>query len=103
MSQRLVSPLRTRVFYSPPSTLAAWAHALSATEPFQAPAARRRRLGRLSNSQVSPMTPAILRMPKYRVSGHETFPCRYTWLPKVVQSLNENAKLFRDEDEAMVR
>src|SRR5947209_7440447 len=39
----------------------------------------------------------------YRVSGHEKFPCRYTWLPKVVQSLNENPKLFRDEDQAMVR
>ena len=49
------------------------------------------------------MTPTVSRTPKYRVSGHETFPCRYTWLPKVVQSLNENSKLFRDEDEAMVR
>jgi hypothetical protein len=42
-------------------------------------------------------------MPNYRVSGHETFPCRYTWLPKVVQWLNEGPNVFRDEDEAMVR
>ena len=103
MSQRLVSRLRTRIFYSPPSTLAAWTHALSATEPFRAPVARCGRLGQLSNSQVSQMTPTVPRTPKYRVSGHETFPCRYTWLPKVVQSLSENSKLFRDEDEAMVR
>lgn len=39
----------------------------------------------------------------YRFSGHETFPCRYTWLPKAVQSLAQNPTLFRDEDQAMVR
>jgi len=38
----------------------------------------------------------------YRISGHESFPCRYTWLPKTVRSLNENPKLFSDEDQAMV-
>jgi hypothetical protein len=38
----------------------------------------------------------------YRISGHETFPCRYTWLPKAVRSLRENPKLFSDEEEAMV-
>lgn len=25
----------------------------------------------------------------YRFSGHETFPCRYTWLPKAVVALQE--------------
>src|SRR5215469_4181821 len=39
----------------------------------------------------------------YRFSGHETFPCRYAWLPKAVQSLSDDTSLFRDEDEAMVR
>jgi hypothetical protein len=39
----------------------------------------------------------------YRFSGHETFPCRYTWLPKAVQSLTRDALLFRNEDQAMVR
>src|SRR5438046_2175551 len=39
----------------------------------------------------------------YRFSGHETFPCRYTWLPKAVRNLSENENLFTDEDEAMVR
>ncbi len=39
---------------------------------------------------------------KYRISGHESFPCRYTWLPKAVRGLRENPKLFADEAEAMV-
>lgn len=38
----------------------------------------------------------------YRISGHETFPCRYTWLPKAVRGLSENARLFSDEAVAMV-
>jgi Protein of unknown function (DUF4007) len=40
----------------------------------------------------------------YRFSGHETFPCRYTWLPKAVPKLGARPDLFsRDqEDEAMV-
>src|SRR6266567_4712273 len=39
---------------------------------------------------------------KYRISGHESFPCRYTWLPKAVRGLSDNPKLFSDEDQAMV-
>ncbi|MCI0724325.1 MAG: DUF4007 family protein [Acidobacteria bacterium] len=39
---------------------------------------------------------------KYRVSGHESFTCRYTWLPKAVHGLRKNPKLFADEAEAMV-
>jgi hypothetical protein len=39
----------------------------------------------------------------FRFSGHETFPCRYTWLPKAVRSLSGDASLFRSEDQAMVR
>lgn len=39
----------------------------------------------------------------YRISGHETFPCRYTWLPKAVRGLRENPKLFSDEADAMVK
>jgi hypothetical protein len=38
----------------------------------------------------------------YRISGHETFPCRYTWLPKAVRGVSKNPKLFADEDQAMV-
>ena len=40
--------------------------------------------------------------PNIRLSGHETFVCRYAWLPKVVQHLNSNPDLFKNEDAAMV-
>ena len=40
---------------------------------------------------------------KYRISGHETFPCRYAWLPKAVRGLQEDPKLFGDEEGAMVK
>jgi Protein of unknown function (DUF4007) len=38
----------------------------------------------------------------YRISGHETFPCRYTWLPKAVRGVAKNPRLFVDEDQAMI-
>lgn len=38
----------------------------------------------------------------YRISGHESFPCRYSWLPKAVRYLAANPMLFSDEDAAMV-
>lgn len=38
----------------------------------------------------------------YRFSGHETFPCRYTWLPKAVIGLRKNPQVFSQEDDAMV-
>ena len=32
----------------------------------------------------------------YRISGHESFPCRYTWLPKAVRAwINGGSKAFR--------
>lgn len=39
----------------------------------------------------------------FRFSGHETFPCRYTWLPKAYAMLCEDERAFSDEDEAMMR
>ena len=38
----------------------------------------------------------------YKFSGHGTFPCRYTWLPKAVIALKEKPHLFNDVDDAMV-
>jgi hypothetical protein len=38
----------------------------------------------------------------YRVSGHESFPCRYTWLPKAVRGLSVDPTLFSDDELAMV-
>jgi hypothetical protein len=40
--------------------------------------------------------------PIYRISGHESFACRYTWLPKAVRGLQNNSKLFSDDEKAMV-
>ncbi len=39
---------------------------------------------------------------KYRISGHESFPCRYAWLPKTVRCLQRNPRLFTDEERGMV-
>ena len=39
---------------------------------------------------------------KYRISGHESFPCRYTWLPKAVHGIQKDHRLFADEAGAMV-
>ena len=39
---------------------------------------------------------------KYRFTGHETFPCRYAWLPKAVAALEKKSDLFKDIDEAIV-
>ena len=39
---------------------------------------------------------------KYRFTGHETFPCRYPWLPKAVAALEKKSDLFTDIDEAIV-
>lgn len=42
-----------------------------------------------------------------RLSGHETFTCRFAWLPKAVAEIgrqgDEGHMLFKDEDNAMVR
>jgi hypothetical protein len=38
----------------------------------------------------------------YRVSGHESFACRYAWLPKVAHYVITNPRLFADEARAMV-
>jgi hypothetical protein len=45
----------------------------------------------------------VLAAPIFRFSGHETFPCRYSWLPKAYAELTRNQGLFVDEEFAMVR
>lgn len=37
-----------------------------------------------------------------RFSGHETFPCRYAWLPKAFRALRTNGRAFADEESAIV-
>jgi Protein of unknown function (DUF4007) len=36
--------------------------------------------------------------PRYRFSGHETFPFRYPWLPKGIRALIEDPKVFFRDD-----
>jgi hypothetical protein len=36
-----------------------------------------------------------------RFSGHESFPCRYAWLPKAVAAVAAKRDLFADEEQAM--
>ena len=38
----------------------------------------------------------------YRFSGHESFAWRYAWLPKAIRALNREARIFSNEDNAMV-
>lgn len=38
----------------------------------------------------------------FRFSGHETFPCRYAWLPKAFRALTANTRAFADEEEAII-
>jgi hypothetical protein len=40
---------------------------------------------------------------RFRFTGHESFPCRYTWLPKAFKAISENPTVFSDEDVAMVK
>ncbi|MCC7368833.1 MAG: DUF4007 family protein [Chloroflexi bacterium] len=38
-----------------------------------------------------------------RFSGHESFACRYAWLPKAYRAIDEDPAAFADEERAMVR
>jgi hypothetical protein len=41
--------------------------------------------------------------PQYRFSGHESFSCRYTWLPKAFRAIGDDPDLFSNEEDAMVK
>ena len=45
---------------------------------------------------------AIANAANYRFSGHETFPCRYGWLPKAARAIDATPELFINEDDAMI-
>jgi len=40
--------------------------------------------------------------PRFRFSGHETFACRYAWLPKAYRAIEADSGIFFNEDAAMV-
>ncbi|MDY0222596.1 MAG: DUF4007 family protein [Desulfobacterium sp.] len=39
---------------------------------------------------------------KYKISGHEKFSLRYTWLPKAVIALKEDSKIFSKFNDAII-
>lgn len=39
----------------------------------------------------------------FRYSGHETFPCRYAWLPKAFSAIEVDRDAFADEEKAMIK
>jgi len=39
---------------------------------------------------------------RYRISGHESFPCRYAWLPKVVRLVRHSPQSLLNDEDAMV-
>lgn len=41
-------------------------------------------------------------MPSPRFSGHESFPCRYAWLPKAYDALTRDEQALSKDDAAMV-
>jgi len=47
-------------------------------------------------------TGKITKQVNYRFTGHDTFHCRYAWLPKTLKLLVDDKKLFNDDDKAMV-
>lgn len=44
----------------------------------------------------------MIQKTNYKFSGHETFPCRYAWLPKVIMAIQKSSHILSDENEAMV-
>src|SRR2546428_4874679 len=60
------------------------------------------RAGSTRQSGQNMLEKSFLKNMSYRIAGHESFPCRYTWLPKAVQGLTRDPKLFSDDERAMV-
>lgn len=42
-------------------------------------------------------------VPDYQYAGHETFPCRYSWLPKAVRHVQHDSGILLRESDAMVK
>jgi hypothetical protein len=55
-------------------------------------------VGMLSDSRIIKK----MSIRNFRFSGHETFPCRYAWLPKAYVALQESREVFASEEAAMV-
>lgn len=46
--------------------------------------------------------PININLKKIRFTGHETFPCRYAWLPKAFIAIEKDSRIFTNEEDAMV-
>ena len=57
----------------------------------------------ITEAHLSERFETIKIMVQYRFTGHETFPCRYPWIPKAVATLEKHSDLFKDIDNAIVR
>src|SRR5437879_10801917 len=55
-----------------------------------------------SNFIVNSNSAGTLSPMNYRFSGHETFPCRYAWLPKAYRALDGDPAGLSDDEQAMV-
>ena len=38
----------------------------------------------------------------YRFSGHDSFVCRYSWIPKAVNAIQDDPSIFADEEKAII-
>lgn len=38
----------------------------------------------------------------YRLSGHDSFVCRYSWLPKAIGVISTDSHIFQDEEKAII-
>src|SRR5687768_881598 len=43
-----------------------------------------------------------IKNPTPKFSGHDTFPCRYAWLPKAYSAVKTSTSAFADEELAMI-
>jgi hypothetical protein len=58
-----------------------------------------KRTGNAASKQVETLGNVV---EQFRFSGHETFACRFAWLPKAYQLLKRNPEAWFDDDQSMV-
>lgn len=63
---------------------------------------RQRTAVRSAEVPPPPRTPIDIGKTKLRFSGHESFACRYAWLPKAYRALADDPTALADDERAMV-
>lgn len=46
--------------------------------------------------------PRTTEKPKLVFSGHESFPCRYGWMPKLIEAVTTDSSVFKTDERAIV-